>query len=76
MVSVAWVFDTHLFFSMGKDGAIKQWDGDNYQLIQRLSGHQDEINFGVLSNQGDLVCSVSKDRTLRLWERCEDQDRV
>ena len=72
MVSVSWVFDTHLFFSMGKDGSIKQWDGDNYQLIQKLIGHHDEINCGILSNQGDLVCTTSKDRSIRLWERTED----
>ena len=58
--SVAWVPGTHLFFSMGKDGMVKQWDGDSFQLIQKLTGHQDEINWGVVSNQGDLVCTCSK----------------
>ena len=72
VVSVCWVFDTHLFFSMGKDGSIKQWDGDNYQLIQKLTGHHDEINSGTLSNHGDMVCTVSKDRSIRLWERNEE----
>jgi U3 small nucleolar RNA-associated protein 12 len=57
---------------MSKDGCIKQWDGDNFQLIQKLSGHHDEINSGVISYHGDLICSVSKDRSLRLWERTEE----
>ena len=72
VVSVAWVYDTHLFFSMGKDGEIKQWDGDSFQLIQKLRGHHDEINAGVVSFNGDMVCSVSKDKSIRLWERSEE----
>jgi U3 small nucleolar RNA-associated protein 12 len=72
VVSVSWVVDTHLFFSMGKDGVIKQWDADGFRLIQILSGHHDEINMGLVSYNGDMVCSVGKDKSIRLWERSEE----
>ena len=65
VVSVSWVTDTHLLFSMAKDGEIKQWDGDKFKLIQKLNGHHDEINAGLCSYNGDLVCSVSKDKSIR-----------
>ena len=57
---------------MGKDGFIKQWDADGFRLIQILTGHQDEINMGLVSYNGDMVCSVGKDKSIRLWERSEE----
>lgn len=30
---------THMFFSCGQDGTVKQWDADNFQRIVTLEGH-------------------------------------
>ena len=35
---------THLFFSCGKDGAVKQWDADNFSHVTTLSpAHHGEV---------------------------------
>ena len=36
VTAVQFLPDTHLFFSCGKDGLIKQWDADKFLLIQVL----------------------------------------
>ena len=41
---VRFVPDTHLFFSCGKDGVVKQWDADKFLLIQVL-----KVNFPAIS---------------------------
>lgn len=33
---VQFVHDTHYFFSCGKDGRVKQWDGDSYDKVVEL----------------------------------------
>ncbi len=35
--------DSHHFWTVGKDGLLKHWDGDNFQMIQQLEGHHGEV---------------------------------
>ena len=50
MTCVQFVPKTHMFFSAGTDGTIKQWDGDTYDHIQTLKvsflqgNHNDNAN--------------------------------
>lgn len=73
VMSVAFVRGTHFFFSAGKDGVIKYWDGDTYNQILELAGHTREAWGCVVSNDGEFVISCSHDRSLRVWERTQDQ---
>ena len=42
IMCVQFVPDTHMFFTGGKDKKIKQWDGDNFELVQTL-----EVTIGL-----------------------------
>jgi U3 small nucleolar RNA-associated protein 12 len=73
VMQVAFVPNTHYFFSVGKDGLVKYWDGDKFEHLLTMEGHQGEIWALTISSQGDFVVTGSHDRSLRVWERTEEQ---
>ena len=73
VTSVAFVRDTHYFFSAAKDKLIKFWDGDRFEQILTLPGHHAEVSGLVLTRRGDNLLSCSRDRSLRLWKRTDEQ---
>ena len=62
-----------MFFSASKDGTIRYWDADRFEHILTLRGHHAEVWCVVPSRSGRLVASISRDRSLRLWTRTEEQ---
>ncbi|GFU34257.1 WD repeat-containing protein 3 [Nephila pilipes] len=63
---------SHLFFSGSKDHVVRQWDADNFQKINTLRGHQNEITAMTVSPNGTLVITASKDRSIRTWEKTRE----
>jgi U3 small nucleolar RNA-associated protein 12 len=35
--------NTHYAFSVGKDGLVKYWDADRWELLLTLEGHKAEV---------------------------------
>ena len=66
--------NTHYFFSSSKDGQVKYWDADRFELIQSLPGHLlGSSVWGLdISNDGSFCVSCGQDRSLRFWSRGED----
>ncbi|KAK3716673.1 beta transducin [Vermiconidia calcicola] len=64
--------ERHIIFSASKDGVVKSWDGDKFELIQRLEGHKGEVWAMVVGRTGELIVSASHDRSLRFWEVGDD----
>ena len=58
-----------------QDRLIKLWDADTYQLIHALRGHLAEVWSLAVSRDGGLLASASRDRSLRLWSRSDEQAR-
>jgi len=76
VTGVQFVPNTHYFFSSGKDKLVKHWDGDKFELIQKLG--EPVTHFGVVwslavSRLGDMVVSGGADRALRIAERSDEQ---
>lgn len=63
----------HYFFSASKDGKIKYFDGDKFELIQKLEGHHGEIWTTVMTHSGSLLVSASHDKSIRVWQQTEEQ---
>lgn len=73
VMGIVFVPQTHYFFSIGKDGVLKYWDADKFEHVLSLEGHQAEAWALAVSTDGDFVVTGSHDRSLRIWERTEDQ---
>ncbi|KAL9103431.1 MAG: hypothetical protein Q9163_001533 [Psora crenata] len=63
----------HHFFSASKDHIIKYWDGDKFEQIQKLEGHHGEIWALAVSRTGDFLVSASHDKSIRVWNRTDEQ---
>jgi U3 small nucleolar RNA-associated protein 12 len=72
VMSVAFEKNSHYFWSVGKDRVLKYWDGDKFELIQKLEGHQGEIWALAVSNQGAYVVTGSHDKSIRIWEKTDE----
>ncbi|PWN22325.1 WD40 repeat-like protein [Microstroma glucosiphilum] len=64
--------ESHHFWTVGKDGLVKYWDGDRFELIQTMEGHHGEVWSLACGQKGDLVVSSGADRSLRVWEKTEE----
>ena len=63
----------HHFFSASKDRMMKYWDGDKFEQIQKLDGHQGEIWAIAVSRTGEFVVSASHDKSIRIWQQTDEQ---
>ncbi|OAA64313.1 small nucleolar ribonucleoprotein complex subunit [Niveomyces insectorum RCEF 264] len=63
----------HHFFSASKDRAIRYWDGDKFEAIQRLDGHFGEVWALAVSHSGRFLVSASHDKSIRVWEETDEQ---
>lgn len=63
----------HHFFSASKDRTVKYWDGDKFEQIQKLEGHQGEIWALAVSRTGEFVVSASHDKSIRVWQQTDEQ---
>lgn len=64
--------DSHHFWTVGKDGLLKHWDGDNFQMIQQLEGHHGEVWAVAPGHAGKVVVTAGADRSLRTWEKTDE----
>lgn len=62
----------HNFFSASKDRAIKYWDGDKFEHIQKLQGHHGEIWALAISRSGEFIVSASHDKSIRTWIQTDE----
>ena len=65
--------DWHNFWTAGKDGAVKYWDGDTWESILTLKGHHREVWAVTQNSRGDWVASAGRDKSIRIWSRSEEQ---
>ena len=67
---------THYFWTVGKDKMLKYWDGDKFELIQKLDGHHGEIWALAVSHHGKFVVTGSHDKSIRVWEKLDEPVRT
>lgn len=73
ITGVCFVPGTYQFLTCSKDGLVKYWTDDQYFMLQKLDGHKKEIWAMALSGRGDLLVSVSSDRSIRVWRKGDEQ---
>ena len=71
---VKFVKDTHYFFSSGKDGVVKYYDGDLFEVIYEYT---DDFFGSVwwldVNNEGAMFIAVSADFSIKAYEITEEQ---
>uniref|UniRef100_A0A7G3B4Q4 Putative wd40-repeat-containing subunit of the 18s rrna processing complex n=1 Tax=Lutzomyia longipalpis TaxID=7200 RepID=A0A7G3B4Q4_LUTLO len=73
VLGVQFIPHTHMFFSCGRDGKIKEWDADTFEKISTLPAHHiGEANALAVSPNGMLVVSAGSDRVVRLFEKTDE----
>ena len=65
--------NTHHILSAGKDGHVKFWDGDTYQLILDLEDNLLEVRALAVSSAGDYLLAGGMDGGFRVWRQGQDQ---
>jgi U3 small nucleolar RNA-associated protein 12 len=65
--------DWHNFWTAGKDGGVKYWDGNSWENILSLKGHHGEIWGMAQQSRGDWVASAGRDKSIRIWSRTDEQ---
>lgn len=65
--------DWHNFWSAGKDGGVKYWDGDTWEQILSLKGHHGEVWAITQNSRGDWVATAGRDKSIRFWNRTKEQ---
>ena len=73
VMDVKFVYRTHYIFSVGKDRTVKYWDADKFELLLTLEGHHAEVWCLTISGRGDFIVTGSHDRSIRRWDRTEEQ---
>nr|ODO01220.1 U3 small nucleolar RNA-associated protein 12 [Cryptococcus depauperatus CBS 7855] len=63
---------SHNFWTVGKDTMVKYWDGDKFELIQKLEGHHGEIWAIATSWNSQFVVTGSHDKSIRIWEKTDE----
>ncbi|KAI6184384.1 Utp12 domain-containing protein [Aphelenchoides bicaudatus] len=64
--------EEQLIWSAGRDGKIKQWNAQKFDLIQTLNGHFAEIRALTQTTDANTLISASRDKTIRLWELTDE----
>ncbi|PWN52274.1 WD40 repeat-like protein [Violaceomyces palustris] len=64
--------ESHHFWTVAKDGMLKHWDGDRFELIQELEGHHGEIWAVAAGSKGTLAVTAGADRSIRTWEKTDE----
>ena len=72
VMSVGFVNNTHYVFSCGKDGVLKFWDADRFEMITQTSAHYGEAWCLAVSHLGDFVVTAGHDRAIRLFLRSNE----
>ena len=68
--------DDKYVLAAGKDGKIRKFLFNTFELVRVLEGHDKEINALALSIDEKLIFSVSDDGSVRAWDDVADTSRI
>ena len=60
--------------SFDATAVVWQQDGDDFEPVSPLEGHENEVKSVSFNYDGTLIATCSRDKTIWIWERDEDDD--
>ncbi|MEW4530603.1 protein kinase [Maioricimonas sp. JC845] len=73
---IAFADDGSHMLTASRDGTVREWDLETFQLLTLYQGHLDGVHDAVYLPGTDLIATASRDRTVRLWARSGRQMSV
>jgi len=73
VTQVRFVANTHLYFSTGKDGLLRYWDADKFEMIYSIRAHFGDIWGLTIASTGTFLTTCSRDRSIRFFELSDEQ---
>jgi U3 small nucleolar RNA-associated protein 12 len=64
---VKFVRDTHYCFTAGKDGVVKYWNCDSFELVTEFKEAFGDVWALAVSSIGDFFVAGGNDRNLRFY---------
>jgi U3 small nucleolar RNA-associated protein 12 len=65
--------DWHNFWTVGRDGGVRYWDGNTWERILEVKKEGAEIWTVEGDSRGDWVVVAGRDKAIRIWERVDEQ---
>lgn len=65
--------DWRNFWTVGRDGGVRYWDGNTWERILEVKKDGAEIWAVEGDSRGDWVVVAGRDKAIRIWERSEEQ---
>ncbi|CAL4083170.1 unnamed protein product, partial [Meganyctiphanes norvegica] len=72
VTALNFISKTHMFFSCGHDGTVKQWDADNFQRIVTLNGHSGIVSCQDSNTKGGSKLKPEQYRPGQFWQLQEE----
>lgn len=72
VTEVEFVKGTHYAFTSSMDGSVKEWDGDNWTMIQMFRQHHRGVWSVAVTANGTCVASAGADKCIRCYLRTQD----
>jgi len=66
-MAVQFVQDTHYVFSASRDGTVKYWDADTYELVMVFEENIAEVWAIAVSSLGHFFITASNDKSLKKY---------
>lgn len=60
--------------SFDATAVVWQQDGPDFEPVSPLEGHENEVKSVAFNHDGTLIATCSRDKTIWVWERDEDED--
>ncbi len=71
VAAVAFVPGTHYVLSAGRDGLLKYWDADRFELLLELRGHHGQLWGLAVSTFGDFCVTSAPQLALLSCRMCQ-----
>jgi U3 small nucleolar RNA-associated protein 12 len=65
--------ETHMAWTVGRDGLVNWWDCDRFLCVQKLIGHMGEVWTLAVSAGGEYVVTGGRDKGIRVWRHTQEQ---